>query len=197
MMKIATHNSATGERPGTVLSWLVLPFARCQRKSIIEQYEAGCRSFDIRVRRHKGEWRCAHGLFITARTVEHILAELNALSSPQSGGQEGGRCQVCVTYEGGASCTNAFIDAVQGWKRLFPRIVWGGIAIKYGQVEGGRFSYTTLATAEDGYEGGVQGFLPLDGRSWHSLLPVPWLWNLIYTRKHVFDENRFTFVDFL
>lgn len=187
MNKIATHNSASGERPGTVLSWLVLPFARCQRKNIVEQYKAGCRSFDIRVRQHHGEWRCAHGLFITRKRAEELLASLNVF----------GDCQVCITYEGGYAKTGAFIDAVHAWKKAFPQITWGAVALKYGKVEGGKFSYTTLENAESGYEGGAQGFLPLDGRSWHSLLPIPWLWNLIYTRKHVFNEKCFTFVDFL
>ena len=44
MNKIATHDSATGERGHGLLSWLVTPFAKTQSKTIAEQYAAGCRS---------------------------------------------------------------------------------------------------------------------------------------------------------
>jgi hypothetical protein len=47
---IATHNSATGEKPANILSWFLIPFCRTQSKTIKEQYEAGCRLFDLRVR---------------------------------------------------------------------------------------------------------------------------------------------------
>lgn len=52
-VKIATHDSATGEKGRGFLSFLVTPFAKTQGKTIQEQYDAGCRSFDIRVREHK------------------------------------------------------------------------------------------------------------------------------------------------
>ena len=62
MNKIATHDSATGEKGKGFLSFLVTPFAKTQSKTIKEQYDAGCRSFDIRVREDKdGIIRCAHG----------------------------------------------------------------------------------------------------------------------------------------
>ena len=48
MNKIATHDSATGEKGRGFLSFLVTPFAKTQSKTIKEQYDAGCRSFDIR-----------------------------------------------------------------------------------------------------------------------------------------------------
>jgi len=40
-MKIATHDSATGEKGKGFLSFLVSPFAKTQSKSIQEQYDAG------------------------------------------------------------------------------------------------------------------------------------------------------------
>jgi hypothetical protein len=44
---LATHNSATGERGGGLLSLLLTPFARCQSKTLVEQYKSGVRLFDI------------------------------------------------------------------------------------------------------------------------------------------------------
>lgn len=191
MLKIATHNSATAEYPKNLLSWLVIPFAKTQSKTIAEQYNVGCRSFDIRVREsnHGNEWFCAHGLFLTKRWAEDIICEIN--NFPE-------KCQVCVTYEGKATNNNRFIELVKYWKQTYTNICWGGIAVKYGDGSNlTHVNYDYLIPAEPGYEGGEQGFLALDGRSWHTYLPIPWLWNKLYTTPHKFNEEKYIYVDFL
>ena len=156
MKLIGTHNSATGENGYGVLSWLVAPFAVTQRKTICEQFDAGCRSFDIRVRLTKRGWVCA-------------------------------QVEVSVMYEGkGHADFGNFATMVRTHSR---NIVWGKFCCKK--------SRTVYQYADPSYSGGKQGFVVLDGRSWHTYLPSPWLWNLIYTREKKFDEEKFTFVDFL
>lgn len=178
MKKIGTHNSATGENGYGVLSWLVAPFAVTQRKTICEQFDAGCRSFDIRVRLTKRGWVCAHGLWESLRSAEDILKEIDCL---------GDRVEVSVMYEGkGHADFGNFATMVRTHSR---NIVWGKFCCKK--------SRTVYQYADPSYSGGKQGFVVLDGRSWHTYLPSPWLWNLIYTRKKKFDEEKFTFVDFL
>lgn len=185
MEKIATHDSATGEKPANFLSWLSIPFSRTQSKTIREQYDAGCRSFDIRVREYGDNWHCAHGVFITKRTAIGILAEIDSFED---------RCQVCVTYEGRKS--NEFERFALCLKENFKHIIWGAISYKFSR--GSAFpKYDRAFAADADYEGGVQGFLPLDGRSLHTFLPIPWLWDRLYTRPHIFNDNTFTFVDFL
>ena len=89
MKLIATHDSATGEKGKGILSWLGTPFAKTQSKTIKEQYEAGCRMFDIRVKLIDNEWYCAHGLWRTKRTAydkleetmpDYILQEYNLIT---------------------------------------------------------------------------------------------------------------------
>ena len=78
MNKIATHDSATGEKGRGFLSFLVTPFAKTQNKTIKEQYDAGCRSFDIRVREDEwGVYICAHGLWKSKKSATEILSEVN------------------------------------------------------------------------------------------------------------------------
>ena len=81
-VKIATHDSATGEKGKGFLSFLVSPFVKTQSKTIQEQYDAGCRSFDIRVRKvskkdsNKYCWRVCHGLVdfnVEFNRIEDIL----------------------------------------------------------------------------------------------------------------------------
>ena len=191
-VKIATHDSATGEKGKGFLSFLVSPFAKTQSKTIKEQYDSGCRSFDIRVREDEwGVYRCAHGFWMSRKSATEILSEINSFPEP---------CQVCVTYEG---CIEYQFDYelyqyyCEWAKRSFKRITFGKFCIKYDKRNSVKVSYDVVIPADKNYEGGIQGFLPLDGRSWHTYLPIPWLWDRLYHRPHTFNSDKFTFVDFL
>ena len=61
---IGTHNSMTYLRPQKWYGWFMIPFARCQRKTIEEQWYDGARCFDLRIRFTKqGKPYFAHGLY--------------------------------------------------------------------------------------------------------------------------------------
>ena len=191
MIKIATHDSATGERGHGFLSWLVTPFAKTQSKTIAGQYAAGCRSFDIRVRPARGRRKsyvCAHGLWESERSADDILGMIDRFPD---------RCQVCLTYEGTSENIEDFRQFAAELRQKFQWIIWGSACCKYNKRASAKVDYVSVLPAEVGYSGGVQGFLPLDGRSWHTYLPIPWLWDRFYKRPHKFNEERFTFVDFL
>lgn len=188
IMKIATHDSATGERGKGILSWIGMPFAKTQSNTIKEQYEAGCRMFDIRVKLVRGQWRCAHGLWISKRLAEDIIKEINSFRD---------RCYVTLTYEGGKKHKQEFVEFADKIQTECPYIKWGGIAIKYG--EGShlfkvQYEYIRHAT---NWPICKQGFLPLNGSTWHILIPVPWLWKKIYNDEHEFSKKYYTWVDFL
>ena len=191
-VKIATHDSATGEKGKGFLSFLVSPFAKTQSKTIKEQYDAGCRSFDIRVREDVwGVYRCAHGLWMSKRNATEILSEINSFPEP---------CQACVTYEGciDDSAYYGLFEYYCEWcKNAFFNIIWGKFCIKYNKKSTVKVSYDVVIPEDKNYSGGIQGFLPLDGRSWHTYIPIPWLWDRIYHRTHTFNSDKFTFVDFL
>ena len=188
MLKIATHDSATGEKGKGLLSLIGTPFARTQGKTIKEQYEAGCRMFDIRLKLIKGEWRCAHGLWQSKRLAFDILNEINSFKD---------KCYVLLTYEGTSKRKTEFVDFVEKIKSTFKHITWGSIAIKYG--EGShllKVSYDYLYHPSK-WPSCVSRFLPLNGSTWHILLPIPWLWKKIYYNNPVFNEDFYTYVDFL
>lgn len=189
MNKIATHDSATGEQSKGIISWIFTPFARTQSKTIKEQYKAGCRMFDIRVKKGGGNWHCAHGLWFTKRTATDILSEINSFED---------KCYVTMTYEGGSNEIYAFTEYFNWCEKEFKNIVWGGVAIKYG--EGShlfKVKYDYIYGYPKGWPASKQGFLPLDGRSLHILLPIPWLWKKIYNDNPKFDNKTYLYVDFL
>ncbi len=189
MKKIATHDSATGEKGKGILSLIGTPFARTQNKTIKQQYDAGCRMFDIRVKLVNNKWRCAHGLWKSKRLAEDIIYEINSFDDI---------CYVTLTYEGGSKKSNEFKKFVDDIQKECNHIVWGGVSIKYG--EGShlfKVQYDSVKPYPKGWPSAVQGFLPLNGKTWHIILPIPWLWKKIYNDNPNFNENYFIYVDFL
>ena len=73
MIKIATHDSATGERSKNLLHALGKVFAQTQTKTIKEQYEAGVRYFDIRVDK---DLVLCHGLWKADKDFADLLIEM-------------------------------------------------------------------------------------------------------------------------
>lgn len=179
MNKIGTHNSATGEKGKGWLSWLVTPFAKCQSKTIREQYSAGCRMFDIRVRWVDGYFRCAHGFWTSERFAYGILQELNTL----------GKCIVILTYEGSLNSYQEknFIESVMLMKDAFPNITWREVCVKKG--------WRCIMPSET-KEKNTKDFATIDKSITFALCPIPWIWKKI-SRKHTFNENTYSLVDFL
>ena len=191
---IATHDSATGERP-TWWSALLTPFARTQCKTIGEQSREGCTLFDIRVKKVFGVWRCAHGWWFTARTFESIIEELSYLA------RYGVTVRVTLTFEGRVGNAGEFVEYVKDVKRRHPDIKYGPVCAKYGEDANGlRVKYSKpLIPAEEGWcpYPNEQAFLPLDGCSWHTYLPIPWLWKQFYFKHVDFNDEKYKYVDFL
>lgn len=190
MLKIATHNSATGEKP-MWYSWIFTPFARCQGKTIKEQYEAGCRLFDIRIKLVGDKWKMAHGVWITKRTAESIIDELNSFDD---------RCSCTFTYEGDAKHNDQFLAFVYKLKSLYKHIKYGPVAVKYGKDSNGievKYDYILDADADWIDAPTRSHFVALDGKNWQTYIPIPWLWKKIYYNKPDFREDIYTYVDFL
>lgn len=179
MNKIGTHNSATGEKGKGWLSWLVTPFAKCQSKTIREQYNAGCRMFDIRVKWVDGCFRCAHGLWTSERFAYGILQELNNL----------GKCIVILTYEGSLNGYQEknFIESVMLMKAAFPNITWREISVKKG--------WRNIIPSET-QEKNTKDFATIDKSIIFALCPIPWIWKKL-GKKHTFNEKTYSLVDFL
>lgn len=82
---IGTHNSMSYLPPLRWWGWLMLPFARCQRKTIDEQLAAGARCFDLRVsfdRNGMAHFRHGWCLFGGDETVTSVLTRLQRCGEP-------------------------------------------------------------------------------------------------------------------
>jgi len=81
---IATHDSLTGY---PVKYFLLKPFnfmAKCQSKDLMQQFEAGARSFDLRFAKHRGRWYAAHGAQIFNVTFPDVMDTLVKLSMKEA-----------------------------------------------------------------------------------------------------------------
>lgn len=118
-----THNSMTFLRPARWYGYFMLPFARCQSKTLRGQYDAGARCFDLRVRFHKnGMPVFAHGLLELRGGVRHALARLNALARRE-------RLSVRLILEDTKSLNHNedyFILFCSGIEKRYPRLDFFG-----------------------------------------------------------------------
>lgn len=183
---IGTHNSATGESGKGVLSWLLTPFARCQSRSIRSQWEAGCRYYDIRLTLGRdGVWRAAHGLWTSKKTIREIIDEINdcACSDDET-------VYVSLTLErGDKTLCDALVSKVNKWMIKFDNnILFTYVAYKHPK-------WTMYHKWQDVPI--KQGYTNLDGSSWHTYIPIPWLWKKLYHNHTDYDTESFTMVDFL
>lgn len=176
MLKLGTHNSATGERSAGWFDRLLLPFARCQSKSILQQWLEDVRYFDIRYKwsDKRGCYVCAHGLWTSDRTLADILREIDSL----------GKCYVMLTCERGAPLPRTAIRHILDnhvnicfttFNRKKPR--W-------------KCDYCNQPLKH------INGYKVLDGSSWHTFLPIPRLWKRLHQEPSP-NEDVYTFYDFL
>lgn len=177
MEKIATHNSCTGEKG---YSWrkLFTLFSRCQNKTLIEQYDAGVRYFDIRIRKTKRGWIAAHGIWETKEDIYNLLTELNNHAKET--------IIISICYEGKGVYEEK--DFIYELKTKFDKIIVTYYAVKkpYWHI----VEWFNNVNCEQCYK-------KLDFSSWHTIIPIPILWKQFFFREVKFDEQKFKMVDFI
>lgn len=181
---IGSHNSGTGEPSKNWYHKLLIPFARCQRYSIREQLVHGSELFDLRVRKCGNSYVLCHGLWQSKSTWNDALWEIDSY-----GALTHCKYKVLITYEGKLSevLADNFRDIVKSKVARYEHISLVQIAVK-------KPKWRVLHS--DNVTDVKQGFMCLDFHSWHTLLPIPWLWSKFYKKK---DDSKktYTLVDFL
>jgi hypothetical protein len=188
MNKIATHNSATGERSKNLLHALFTPFAKCQDKTIHEQYHHGVRWFDLRV--DKDLVPC-HGLWKSNKTLIDILTEIGRFEE---------EVYITVTIERKYSTKvniglcERICEAVNLRSRGKAKLVYiaekkpkWNILHAYRSVPVVS-AYLSVPTPKQ--------YLTLPFKDWRRYIPIPRVLKKI-TPKAEFNDDCFTMVDFV
>lgn len=181
---IGTHNSGTGEPSKSWYHKLLIPFARCQRYSIREQLNRGCKLFDLRVRKDGNDYILCHGLWKSKKTLDDVLEQID-----EQGFIDHCQYKVLITYEGTLSHL-----LPTTFKMIMKSKVAGYRNVSLAQIAIKKPEWYVLYS--DDVTNVKQGFMCLDFHSWHTLLPIPWLWSKFY-RKIDYSNDVYTLVDFL
>lgn len=188
MIKIATHNSGTGEFSRRWWHKIVVPFARCQKKTVIQQFNAGARYFDFRIRKKGDSWHFAHGLWESKVNPFSILRELNAICDI-----DGEQVYVSFTYEG--YLPDAYYRAEM--VKMIDVFCAQHYHIKPVYIQVRKPCWETLRL----WQGEVLHycFKPINFNrgNWRWLLPIPWLWWKLEETVPDCESNEWQFVDFL
>lgn len=187
MAKIATHDSATGERSKNLLHALFTPFARCQTKTIKQQYLFGVRYFDLRVDK---DLTFCHGLWKANKKLADILLEMRGYVTETT--------YITVTIERKYSdeVNNKLMRKIRNLVNLHGRMV------KLVYIAKKKPSWTILkecysVDVKAGYLSvpTPKQYLTLSIKDWRRYIPIPWALKKI-TPKVDFSSKWFTMIDF-
>lgn len=108
---IGSHNTFTYMRPSKRWMYLLIPFARCQSRSIAEQAKRGAMLADMRVRyvAKERKWYVCHGL-VTYCTINDAISRIFETSIRR----------VRILIEG--DCTVSDLMRLQDYLSLYPEI---------------------------------------------------------------------------
>lgn len=205
MLKIATHNSLTGENGKGLISKMLTPFCKCQSKTIQEQLEAGCTMFDIRLKPETQECDCTgqygtadymcmhggHGLWTSFPTAAEALRTIDYYAFKNNI-----TIYVSIVFECDRNKYTVPADILtqMGFK-FFPHITFTYAAYKF-SVEGNRHDYDFIQRL-NAMPPNRSDFEVFDGRDWHTYMPIPWLWKKLRHNHTEFNEKTYIYVDFL
>lgn len=187
MKKIATHDSATGEKSKNILHALGKVFAQTQTKTIKEQYEAGVRYFDIRV---DNDLVLCHGLWKADKNFADLLVEMRKYVTET--------VYMRVIIE--RMYTTEEIERIQKKIRnlvnlhgkhikltyIAQKIPWKTLK-EYRDIPV-RMAFLSVPTPKE--------YLTLAHDDWRRYIPIPRILKKI-TPKVEFNEDRFVMVDFI
>lgn len=187
-MKIATHDSATGERSKNLLHSLFKFFAQTQDKTIKEQYEAGVRYFDLRIDK---DLVLCHGLWKSGKNLADILMEMRKYVDDIT--------YITVTIE------RKYDDAVceELIKKIRNLINLHGKKVKLVHVAKKKPSWTILK--EYRHISVVYGYISVPTfkqyltrpfKDWRRYVPIPKFLKRI-TPKKEFSDEYYVMVDFV
>jgi hypothetical protein len=203
-MKIATHNSGTGYPAFKWYHKLLIPFSKTQSKNISSQLRNKCTYFDIRIKeQHKKDsvvfWNICHGLWRSKTTLSGVLSDISIYLSLNLKNVKHEDIYIMITYEGKSlpieeeDFINQIKKQIDTINSFYPSTIYAKIILTEVNIKKPKWRNIYRNPDAPSY---IQGYKNLDGSSWHTYLPIPWLWNKIYG-DHNFNDDVYKFVDFL
>lgn len=182
MVKIATHNSGTGESSKNWIHRLFTPFSKCQDKTIKEQLDVGVRYFDFRVNK---KLMLCHGLWVSRTSLEEALQILDSFPETtyyrvvMERKNANHLLDTIINLTIRKYKNTKLVEIIQKkpvWKTL---MVCRNIPVKSG--------FVSVPTPEQ--------YFKLSVRPWKRYIPIPRILNKFV--KYELNEEVFTMIDFV
>ena len=185
MKKIATHDSATGEKSKNFLHALGKVFAQTQTKTIREQYEVGVRYFDIRV--DKDSTLC-HGIWKANKDFTDLLIEMKEYVTEEV------YMRVIIERKYPTEVVEDLVKKIRNLVNLHGR----NVKLTYIAQ---KIPWKTLKLYRDvPFVGGFlsvptpKEYLTLAYKDWRRYIPIPWVLKKITPKV---ESEGFVMVDFV
>ena len=186
-MKIATHDSATGERSKNLLHSLGKVFAQTQTKTIREQYKCGVRYFDLRVDENLV---LCHGLWKSNKTLGDILSEMRENVTEIT------YIAVTIEREYPECMLRDIMTRIEFEFSLRPRLKLVYIARKKPDWKA-LVTYRKIDVIKGYlYVPSLKEYRTFSIKNWLRYIPIPRVLKMITPRVE-FNDNTYTMVDFL
>ena len=188
MNKIATHDSATGEKSKNWLHALGKVFAQTQTKTIHEQYYYGVRYFDLRVDK---DLVLCHGLWKANKDLKQIVTEMARFEE---------EVYVSVTIERKYS-HKVYNDLCEQIRKTINLRGKGKVKLVYIARKLPKWevivAYRSIPIIK-GYLSvpSPKEYLTLAHKDWRRYIPIPRILKMV-TPKVEFNDKVFTMVDFV
>ena len=195
---LGTHNSATGETPSDMISYLLSPIAKCQSKTIKQQCQFQVGLFDLRVKPYHHAQRynlyypleeiqnctLGHGLCDYNITLQEAITQIN-----DHGVQNNKMMYVLITLEGELNDPlDKFVDDVKSFIENYKQVTLLEINVKkpkwtqYYRNQESNISYT-------------QDYSLIKG--WKALFPFPKFWSKFIQCRPQFKNTVYSLRDFV
>lgn len=191
MLKIATHDSGTGEKGKTFFHDLFSIFSKCQNKTILEQWNSGVRFFDLRI---ENELHLAHGLWSSKITLLDVLDMLNEISLTDK--ENSTFVMITIERNYREKTITSLVNYLMTLKKKYNNLHFVSINRKRPKWETVVF-YNKVKYVNDYVSvPWLTEWKHFNFKNWKRFIPIPRILHKNHVRKYKFNTNYFVMVDF-
>lgn len=191
MLKIATHDSGTGEKGKTFFHDLFSIFSKCQNKTILEQWNSGVRFFDLRI---ENELHLAHGLWSSKITLLDVLDMLNEISLTDK--ENSTFVMITIERNYREKTITSLVNYLMTLKKKYNNLHFVSINRKRPKWETVVF-YNKVKYVNDYVSvPWITEWRHFNFKNWKRFIPIPRILHKNHVRKYKFNTNYFVMVDF-
>lgn len=192
MIKIATHDSGTGEKNLNFLHAIFSTFSKCQDKTIKEQWENDVRYFDLRISK---TLHLAHGMWRSKKKLEDVLQMLNDVAINDT--ENPTHVMITIEQNYNDKVIKELISYLMTLKSKYTNLTFISINRKRPKWETIVFYKYVKCASDYASVPWITEWKKISFKNWKQYIPIPRILHKLHTRKYEFNEKYFVMVDFI